>query len=73
MATVRSYVLAPVKRVTDHRTGREEHDPQAVLDGELDGFLREAICVRAALRRQGLGGAGGALRPGVPAAGAPPE
>ncbi|MEZ0089914.1 protein subunit release factor B [Streptacidiphilus sp. EB129] len=62
MATIRSYVMAPVKRVTDHRTGREEHDPQAVLDGDLDGFLDDGIRMRAEQRKQGLGGPGGALR-----------
>ncbi len=62
MTTVRSYVLAPVKHVTDHRTGREEHDPQAVLDGELDGFIGDAIRMRAEQRAKGIGGKGGALR-----------
>lgn len=62
MTNVRSYVLAPVKRITDHRTGREEHDPQAVLDGELDGFVADAIRLRAEQRRKGLGGRGGALK-----------
>ncbi len=62
MTTVRSYVLNPVKRITDHRTGREEHDPQAVLNGELDGFIGDAIRTRAKQRKQGLGGPGGALR-----------
>ena len=62
MTTVRSYVLNPVKRITDHRTGREEHDPQAVLDGQLDGFVADAIRLRAERRRQGLGGRGGALK-----------
>jgi peptide chain release factor 2 len=62
MTTVRSYVLAPVKRVTDHRTGHEESDPKGVLDGELDGFLDDAIRMRAEQRAKGLGGKGGALR-----------
>lgn len=62
MATVRSYVLAPVQRITDHRTGREQYDPQAVLDGQLDDFLDDAIRARAYLRRAGQGGKGGALR-----------
>lgn len=62
MATVRSYILAPVKRIRDHRAGREEHDPQAVLDGSLDGFVADAIRLRAERRAKGLGGKGGALR-----------
>jgi peptide chain release factor 2 len=62
MATVRSYVLAPVKRVSDPRTGHEEADPQAVLDGDIDDFLDDAIRARAYLRRKGQGGKGGALR-----------
>lgn len=62
MTTVRSYVLAPVKRITDHRTGREQNDPQAVLDGQLDGFIGDAIRLRAERRRDGIGGRGGALK-----------
>jgi peptide chain release factor 2 len=37
---VRSYVLHPYKLVKDHRTGYETSDAEAVLDGDLDGFLR---------------------------------
>lgn len=62
MITVRSYVLAPVKRTTDHRTGRVESDPQAVLDGKVDGFMADAIRLRAERRRKGIGGRGGALK-----------
>ena len=36
---IRSYVLAPYRMVKDHRTGHEETNPAAVLDGNLDGFI----------------------------------
>lgn len=36
---IRSYVLHPYKLVKDHETGHESQDPEAVLAGDLDGFL----------------------------------
>jgi peptide chain release factor 2 len=44
---IRSYTLHPDQRVKDHRTGHEVGDAQRVLDGDLDGFVREYL-LRAA-------------------------
>ena len=45
---IRSYVLHPYKMVKDHRTEFQSVNPEAVLDGELDGLLE-------AYHRSGLG------------------
>lgn len=36
---IRNYVLQPYKLVKDTRTNYEETDPEAVLDGKIDGFI----------------------------------
>jgi peptide chain release factor 2 len=48
--SVRSYVLHPYQLVKDSRTGHEMGNAQAVLDGELDPFIREYLLGRAAGR-----------------------
>ncbi len=48
--SIRSYVLHPYQLVKDTRTGYEVGNIQAVLDGELDPFIREYLLARAAGR-----------------------
>ena len=45
---IRSYTLHPTTRVKDHRTNHEVGDAQRVLDGDLDGFIREYLLQSAA-------------------------
>ena len=47
---IRSYTLHPSTRVKDHRTGYEVGDANRVLDGDLDGFVREYLLSAAANR-----------------------
>jgi peptide chain release factor 2 len=44
---IRSYTLHPTQRVKDHRTDVEIGNAQAVLDGDIDRFLRAALLARA--------------------------
>ena len=45
---IRSYVLQPYQLVKDLRTGYEVGNAQGVLDGNLDGFVREYLLAKAA-------------------------
>src|SRR6185312_1523801 len=45
---IRSYTLHPTTRVKDHRTNHEVGDAQRILDGDLDGFIREYLLQSAA-------------------------
>ena len=40
---IRSYVLAPYQMVKDHRTKEQVGDPDRVLDGDLDPFIKSYL------------------------------
>ncbi len=40
---IRSYILHPYRLVKDHRTGLEHTNPDAVLDGDIDEFIRQYL------------------------------
>ena len=45
---IRSYTLHPSQRVKDHRTDLEIGNVDAVLDGDLDRFVRAMLVHKAA-------------------------
>jgi peptide chain release factor 2 len=40
---IRSYVLHPYQMVKDHRTEFQSSQTQAILDGDLDAFMKEYL------------------------------
>jgi peptide chain release factor 2 len=58
---IRSYVLAPYRQVTDHRTGMKVGNVDAVLDGDLDPFMAAMLLELAGdpTAKEGQGGAAG--------------
>lgn len=50
---IRSYVLHPYKMVKDLRTRHESGNPDAVLDGELDDFIRSYLFYKAGMNISG--------------------
>ncbi len=50
---IRSYVLQPYQMIKDLRTGFENTNSQAVLDGDIDGFLEASLAAKVTSKRTG--------------------
>ncbi|MDD5747663.1 MAG: peptide chain release factor 2 [Actinomycetota bacterium] len=50
---IRSYIFQPYQLVKDHRTGLEKGNVQAVMDGEIEEFIEEALRWRKAGNESG--------------------
>jgi len=48
---IRSYVMQPYQMVKDLRTGHETGNVQAVMDGDIDGFLEASLAGQVSDRR----------------------
>ena len=44
---IRSYVFMPYTLAKDHRTGFENGNINAVMDGDLDGFINAYLSMKA--------------------------
>jgi len=44
---IRSYILHPYKMVKDHRTGIDVHNPDKVLDGDIEKFISSYLLTNA--------------------------
>ena len=40
---IRNYILHPYKLVKDLRTGEERNDPDNVLNGDINNFIKSAV------------------------------
>ncbi|TET78602.1 peptide chain release factor 2 [candidate division TA06 bacterium] len=51
---IRSYVFHPYNMVKDHRTGHQMGNVEAVMDGEIDGFIRAFLLMTGLTGAKGM-------------------